>query len=217
MRSLRHTLVSEGTTDANLIPIINWTLRQVGAVALPEGTRAEFWRLRAKPVSLAERIIRAVELYPCDVIFVHRDADKESPASRVAEIREVFTRIGRQGIQLPAVAVVPVRMMEAWLCFDERAIRKAAGHPNGTAPLGLPPLKRIETTPDPKDELRKALLTASGLCGRRLKKFNTAAAFWRIVDCIEDFSPLRELQAFQAFEKSVRALKDNGWRPDFYG
>ena len=214
---IRHTLVSEGTTDANLIPIIDWSLRQVGGVALSEGTRAEFWRLNNRPDGLAERLAKAVELFPCDVLFVHRDADREAPGVRVGEIRDAFATIRSKGIQLPAVAVVPVRMMEAWLCFDESAIRKAAGHPNGKSSLGLPSLKRVESRSDPKEDLQKALLAACELSGRRLKKFNTAAAFWRIVDYIDDFSPLRELSAFQAFEKSIKSLKQNDWKPDFYG
>ena len=216
MKVLRHTLVSEGTTDANLIPIIDWSLRQVGGVALSEGTRAEFWRLPSKPGGLAERLTKAVELFPCDVLFVHRDADKEAPEVRVEEIRDAFATIRAKGIQLPAVAVIPVRMMEAWLTFDESAIRKAAGHPNGTSPLGLPPLKRIESRPDPKSDLCKALEAASERTGRRLKKFNTATAFWRIVDYIEDFSPLRELSAFQSFEASIKKLRQNDWKPGLY-
>lgn len=217
MKALRHTLVSEGTTDANLIPIIDWSLKRVGGVDLSEGARAEFWRLQRRPDGLAERLAKAVELSPCDILFVHRDADRDPPEVRIDEIREAVAVIRKQGIQLPAVAVVPVRMMEAWLCFDELAIRKAAGHPNGTSPLALPPLKRIESRPDPKSDLRQALRTASELSGRRLKKFDTRAAFWRIVDYIEDFSPLRELAAFRAFEDSIKRLKQNDWKPDFYG
>ena len=108
-------------------------------------------------------------------------------------------------------------MLEAWFCFDECAIRNAAGNPNGKSPLGLPSLKRVEARPNPKEDLQKALLAACELSGRRLKKFNTSAAFWRIVDYIEDFSPLRELPAFLAFEKSIKSLKQNDWKPDFYG
>lgn len=213
---LRHTLVSDGPTDANLIPIVDWTLKHIGGVALSEGVRARFWRLPKPPNGLAEKIVKAIELHPCDVLFVHRDAEKQSSESRVAEIREALAALP-QKTQPPAVAIVPVRMLEAWLCFDERAIRNAAGNPNGTAPLGLPSLKRVESRPDPKEDLQKALLAACELSGRRLKKFNTAGAFWRIVDYIEDFSPLRELPAFQAFEKSIKSLKQNDWKPGFYG
>ena len=216
MKVLRHTLVSEGTTDANLIPIIDWSLKQFGGVSLSEGVRAEFRRLPQPPSGLAERLVKAIELHPCDVLFVHRDADRESSEARVAEIRAAFATIP-QRVQPPAVAVVPVRMLEAWLCFDERAIRNAAGNPNGKSPLGLPALRRVETRPNPKEDLKNALLAACELSGRRRKKFNTAAAFWRIVDYIEDFSPLRELPAFQAFEKSIKSLKQNSWKPGFYG
>lgn len=216
MKVLRHTLVSDGTTDANLIPIIDWSLKQVGGADLSTGVSAEFRRLSNPPSGLAERLVKAIELYPCDVLFVHRDAEKQPAEFRVAEIRAAVAALPPQ-IQRPAVAIVPVRMLEAWLCFNERAIRNAAGNPNGTAPLGLPQLNRIESRPDPKEDLRKALLAACELSGRRLKKFNTAAAFWRIVDHIEDFSPLRELPAFQAFEKSIRDLKRNNWASGFYG
>ncbi len=215
MKVLRHTLVSDGATDANLIPIIDWSLKQIG-VSLSEGVRAEFRRLHQPPNGLAERLVKAIELHPCDVLFVHRDAEGQSSETRIAEIREAFATIPH-GVQPPAVAVIPVRMLEAWLCFDERAIRNAAGNPSGRSPLGLPSLKRVESRPDPKEDLRKALLAACERSGRRLKKFDTSAAFWRIVDYIEDFSPLRELSAFQSFERSITALKDNGWKAGYYG
>jgi len=212
---LRHTLVSDGPTDANLIPIIDWTLKQIGGITLSEGVRAEFVRLPKPPDGLTDKMIKAIDFHPCDVLFVHRDAEKQSSESRVVEIGEALAAMPRDK-QLPAVAVVPVRMLEAWLCFDERALRSAAGNPNGLAPLGLPSLKRVESRPDPKEDLRKALLAACELSGRRLKKFDTARAFWRIVDYIEDFSPLRGLQAFQAFESAVKKLKANDWKPGFY-
>jgi len=107
-------------------------------------------------------------------------------------------------------------MLEAWLCFDEKAIRNAAGNPNGKTPLNLPSLKKVESRPDPKRELQQALRSACELSNRRLKNFDTAAAFRRIVDYIDDFSPLRELAAFRTFEASVQKLKDNGWKSGLY-
>lgn len=138
MKHIHHTLVSDGTSDANLIPIIDWTLKQVAGDALPQGVRAEFWRFPRKPEGLPEKIIQAIEHYPCDVLFVHRDAEKQTPQGRVQEIQDAFATAEQRGVRVPAVAVVPVRMLEAWLCFDEAAIRKAAGNPNGKQRLGLP-------------------------------------------------------------------------------
>lgn len=214
---LRHTLVSEGTTDANLVPIIDWTLKEQAGVRLVQGTQARLWQLPKPPRGLSQKVTTALDLFPCDVMFVHRDADTAAREDRAQEICAALTEAQESGIQLPVVALVPVRMLEAWLCFDESAIRKAAGNPNGDQPLALPDLKRIEQRPDPKSDLQKALRLASGLRGRKLKKFDTAAAFWRIVDCIEDFAPLRQLTAYQAFEETVQRMKENQFRPGFYG
>lgn len=216
MPMIRYTLVSDGTSDANLIPIIDWTLKNSAGVQVAEGVRAEFWRLLEKPKTLSDRLAKAVELFPCDVLFVHRDAEKEIPEVRIDEISRGFKEVSKTGVNLPAVAIIPVRMLEAWLCFDEKAIRCASGNPNGAQKLDLQPIKRIESRPDPKEDLKQALLIASELTGRRRKKFNSAAAFWRIVDFIDDFSVLRQLPSFQAFEKSVETLKENEWRPGLY-
>ncbi|HTV61000.1 MAG TPA: hypothetical protein VMH30_00370, partial [Verrucomicrobiae bacterium] len=97
------------------------------------------------------------------------------------------------------------------------AIRKAAGNPHGQVALNLPQLNRLESRPDPKKELQRALRIASELTGRRLKKFNTTQAFWRIVDFLDDFSPLRQLPAYSAFENAVYRMNINNWKEGFYG
>ena len=65
--------------------------------------------------------------------------------------------------------------------------------------------------PDPKDHLNQLLKTASGKHGRDLQKLSVPT--WRIADLIDDFSPLRALPAFQAFEEELRGVVDaHGWR-----
>ena len=102
-------------------------------------------------------------------------------------------------------------MTEAWLLFDEPAIRLAAGNPNGKNPLNVPDLSIIERIPNPKDVLFGVLREASGLTGRHLKRFNMAESRIRITKLISDFSPLRELSAFKRLERDVSKLKQNGW------
>ena len=213
---LKYTLVSDGPTDANLIPIIDWIFINTVGIELSEGVPAELWRLKTKPETLAEKLTKAMELHPCDILFVHRDAEKQSHDKRFDEIFDAHEEASQSGGRWPTVAVVPVRMLEAWLCFDEIAVRKAADNPKGKVPLNLPPIKRIESRPDPKEDLKAALLAASEKKGRRLKKFDESAAFWRIVDYIEDFSPLKQLPAFQRLESALLALKRNDWKPGFY-
>jgi hypothetical protein len=170
-------------------------------------------------LAIAEKaeVAAGEKYYPCKLLFVHRDAERENPIVRHAEIRAAVEELAGGRIQIPAVAVVPVRMLEAWLLFNEQAIRRAAGNPNGSQDLNLPPLNRLEDRPDPKVDLQFALRTASGLQGRRLKKFDEHRAFWRITDHVRDLSPLRQLPAFRQLEASLQQLRANDWRPGFYG
>lgn len=110
-------------------------------------------------------------------------------------------------------SVIPVRMLEAWLLFDEVAIRKAAGNPGGKCQLNLPNLRRLEEIADPKNELHSVLQQASELTGRRLKKFNVYEKIFRVADLITDFSPLRQLSAFQALETDIQqAICQQKWK-----
>jgi hypothetical protein len=105
-------------------------------------------------------------------------------------------------------------MLEAWLLFDEVAIRRAAGNPKSKNPLNLPTVKSLENLPDPKDILSKILGEASELTGRRLKQFkrDIKEKIILVSDRIDDFSTLRHLEAFQALEEDVKDLiKGNGW------
>jgi hypothetical protein len=112
----------------------------------------------------------------------------------------------------PYVCVVPVRMTEAWLLFDEIKLRLAAGNPAGTVQLSLPAFPRIEGLPDPKETLYRLLQNATELPPRRLKKFSHTQAFYRLAELIEDFSPLRQLPAFTSLEEDLqRVIASAGW------
>jgi hypothetical protein len=97
-------------------------------------------------------------------------------------------------------------MQEAWLLFDEKAIRNAAGNPNGRTPLNLPVVTELEQLPDPKNDLYELLREASGLHGRRRKRFAVNIAARRVAEFIDDFTPLRTLPAFKALEAEVETI-----------
>ncbi len=142
-------------------------------------------------------------MFPCDLLFIHRDAEGEIPDIRYEEINNAVISFAEQYEKTPHVCVVPVRMTEAWLLFDIKAIRRAAGNPNGAMELNLPPLKEVENVHNPKDILFNAFQTASGLNKRRLKKLNKARCRLRLAELIQDFSPLRVLPAFQRLEEDI--------------
>lgn len=204
MEELRYTLLSDGPSDKALIPILTWLLRQ-HFPSLPIQSRwSDLRRLPRPPRELHDRIRSSIKLYPCDLLFVHRDAETTSLEERLSEINQAILNASIDS-QIPAViCVVPIRMTEAWLIFDINAIRQAAGNPNGTVPLNLPTLSEIESIPNPKRVLRDILRTATELGTRRRRRFDTNIAVQRIPECIEDFSSLRSLSAFIALEEELK-------------
>jgi hypothetical protein len=210
MNELKFTLVSEGPSDQALIPILSWLLRNHLPNCAMQAEWADFRRLSPVPKTLQDKIRLAVKLFPCGLLFVHRDADRMPLRDRLAEIKKAVTI--EEPLTISVISVVPIRMLEAWLLFDGEAIKKAAGNPNCHLDLDLPKIAAIETLPDPKTILNNLLKEASGLHGRRRKSFSTSGGTRRIADFIEEFEPLRQLSAFQILEQSIiDCINNKGW------
>lgn len=200
------TLLADGASDRALVPIAKWAIRQNTAPSIPvQGQFADPRRLRRPPRALVDRMRRAVDLYPSQLLIVHRDSETDDPDPRFREIEAAFAQ-SNLAETCRLLSVVPVRMTDAWLLFDEGAIRRAAGNPNGREPLRLPQLSECEQVANPKERLFAALQVASGLSGRRRRAFSPEAARARLVDLIDDFSPLRRLPSFARFEDETRRL-----------
>ena len=133
---------------------------------------------------------------------MHHDAENQDPLERYAEVADAVAQVS-QG--LPAVAVVPVRMTEAWLLLDEHNVREVAGRPRSTADLGLPSVSKIESHPDPKSLLREALDIASGIEGRRLQRFQRRFGQHRrtLLQRLDIDGPVQRLSAWQQLESSL--------------
>lgn len=212
MRELRYTLLADGSSDRALLPILTWLLR----CYLPHCAIQPQWSdLRRLPKKLKDdfpkRIRQSLDLYPCELLFIHRDAEKEPRQNRVDEIHNAISSIGTLQ-SFPIVCVIPAHMTEAWLLFDTKALRKAASNPNGTIVLQLPNLNRLENDPNPKEVLYGLLRSASELSPRRLKKFSEIDCVYRLADLIDDFSPLKALPAFAELELEIKhVIQINGW------
>ncbi len=211
MKAPRFTLVTDGPTDGDmLVPILEWLLR----TRCPSlSVKVEYADTRGRMVSkgLHQKIAFALENYPCECLFIHRDAEKEPADNRRDEIRNAIESLGAKK---PAahLCVVPIRMSEAWLLIDEPAIRRAAGNPNGRIRLEMPRRSAIEGLPDPKRLLHELLVTASELNGRRRKSFESKTNPHLVARFIDDFSRLRELAAFQALESDIQQIvREKRW------
>ena len=175
MPALTCTLVADGSSDRVLIPLLDMLLdehcpgpyRSPHFVELPAG------------LPLIDRIKEALDLYPCDLLFVHRDAEKESRTSRVEEIQNALVTFESAPV---SIAIVPVRM----------------------SALDLPGLTKIESLPDPKQVLFDALRMASELAPNRLRKFNPEEKRHRVTDLMNSLDRLRRLPSFQHLEHQIQ-------------
>jgi hypothetical protein len=194
-----YTLVGDGSSDKVLVPILTWSLKQHAVTPIVEQW-ADFTRI-PRQQNIEHRLRIVLELYPCDVLFVHRDAEAQAADLRREEIANALCLM-----LVRHIPVVPVRMTEAWLLSDERAIRRAAGNPNGTDDLKLPDLRRLEDVTDPKRVLHEALTRACGLNIRRRSRLQVHQLVHLIPGHIEDYSRLNILPAFNALQEDIQVL-----------
>ena len=210
MSKFSYTLITDGRSDRAFIPILNWLLMDLGFESAVEDTYADLSLDPQSPKTLVAKMERSLELYPCDLLFIHRDAEKEPRQNRQEEIKQAVAEANIKDI--PVVCVIPVRMLEAWLLFDEGAIRQAAGNPKGKCKIELPALSKVESLPNPKALLLELLKIASELKGRRLNEFKDRERVHRLADLIDDFSPLYQLSAFRELKKELSSkLSSHGF------
>jgi len=203
MNSIDCTIIADGTSDAMTIPAIKWCLDQ----HFPDlGFNIELARLgsSAKGLNFSEKVCRALDLYPCTILFIHRDVENQTIKDRQDELNRKLENVD---CSLPKIVfVIPKRMSESWLLIEEKAIRYAANNPNGKMQLNLPDINQLEKLPDSKSLVIQLLEEATGLNKRRRRSFRPRAAIHRLSENIEDYSVLRKLESFDYLEQQVSLL-----------
>ncbi len=86
----RHTLLADGSSNTVLLPILTWLLKEQGINRPIISKRADFGRCINPPKKLTDKISRAQQDFPCDLLFIHRDAEKCSWQQRFDEINNPF-------------------------------------------------------------------------------------------------------------------------------
>ena len=198
MKRVTATLVTDGSSDKLLKPLIELLIAEHTDLPYQVNCAEGLPPLAA---GLESRIKSALENFPCDFLFVHRDDEGVGIQVRQREIEDSWPA----GTPLAAlVCVIPVRMTESWLIANEKPIRSAVGNPNGTEELGLPDAKDIESSQSPKEILFRALTTATGWNAHRRAKFNPHKFRHRVSELTDDLAPLRLLASFKHLEVQVK-------------
>lgn len=209
METLRFTLITDGTSDRTLLNIIKWLLNDIYPELPTIGTFADFGRLRNPPKTneVLERIKKAEEYYPFDILFYHRDAESSADGIYEQRCEEILSVLDESTLST-TICVVPVVMMESWLIIDREAIKKAAGNRNYKGDIDLPAINRIEKHRSPKALLHDTLKQVSGLRGRNLRKFDPHSHVHLVSENISDYSALRQLSSFKQLEAKAKEVID---------
>jgi len=202
---LNYILLSDGSSDGALIPIIEDALLKTSKYSSFYGRRADLSRYPTSIDKLEDKIDLTLEFYNPDVIFIHRDAERELLDKRIIEIENGIKKSTLQKTYfIPELKIIPIRMTEAWLLIDENAIKFACGNPHSKVKLSLPRCKDLEHIPNPKKTLEDLIIKGSELSKRRLKKLNVRHAIQLVPRYIEDFSPLTILSSYQYFLQQIK-------------
>jgi hypothetical protein len=207
MKELKYTLIADGSSDKTLLRIIKWSLDDLYPKLPNDGNFADFRKMPDPPKRLGDKVRIAKLYYPFNILFVHRDAETTNTRMIIQRSQEINDELLEVDID-KTICVIPIKMMETWLLIDEDAIKKAAGNRNYRGSINLPSLRTLERESQPKELLHSILREASGKKSRDLKKFNIDKTVHLVAENIEDFSPLRNLVAFQAFEDELKQVVD---------
>lgn len=211
MQELSYTLIGDGSSDKALMNIINWLINDLYPELPTKPQFADFRNLPNPPKKgdVANQVKFASNYFPFDILFYHRDAETNSSTIIKERKNEIFRILSESDFANKTVCVVPVVMMESWLLFDEKAIKKAAENKNYSAAMNLPALKKAEDLKEPKKFLHELLRTVSNKKKRSLKGFNESYAVHLVAENIREFSPLRQLGSFIVFEEDTKQCIDN--------
>ncbi|MCX6153144.1 MAG: hypothetical protein NT007_03175 [Candidatus Kapabacteria bacterium] len=203
---INYTLLTDGSSDRVLIKIINWLFNDLIPNIPIKGQFSDFSFLKKPPTisRLDLRIKAAIEYYPCDILFVHRDSENESREDRYEEIIRFWNKASLSNQKM--IPIIPVRMSEAWLLIDQQAIKIAASNRYYKGNITLPNTQNLEREPDPKKLLFELIQQVSELTGRRLKKLNVHTARHIVAENIDNYSVLRNLSSFILFEEDVKKV-----------
>lgn len=208
MLEIRFTLIADGSSDKTLLRVIKWVLDDLYNDIPNSGVFADFRQLPRPPKTIEQKIEYAMDYYPFDILFIHRDAESNNLSTIRKRKDEIITTLKNFKLN-SIVCIIPVKMMETWLLIDPEAIKKASGNRKYSGNIDLPDIHRLEQESQPKRKLHDLLKQVSGLKGRNLQKFNIDRAVHLVAENITDYSALRKLKAFQVFEFDVKAVMKN--------
>ena len=202
---ISYLFLSEGTSDQSIIPLINKIILNNYNVTI-NTIIPNFNSVRPRPSGLTLKIKAVQKLYESiDFLVIHRDADSVGRDHRMNEIKSAIASVSPS---FDFVAMIPVRMTEAWLLVDQAAIIHAMERPTYNKKIIFPPIKKIEKLAYPKNLLLQIVQEIADLPKRRKNELNFPRIRKNIGEHISNYTILKILPAFALFEADLLSVLD---------
>ena len=213
MRYLGLALFAEGPTDHRFLgSVLNRLCTEIcqshGRAPVDIGEVLELHSLPgSQQQSRAERISAAAReaATAWHILFIHADADADAKAARQQRVQPAMDKLMATG-EFSAhdiVAVIPVRMTDAWMLADPDALRKAL-HLVENLDLELPTRTReLERLTEPKAQLQQ-ITRRSSTRKRQRRRRDPLDSLPRQLGNSISLDCLRRLPAFQIMERELR-------------
>lgn len=193
MQIITSGLIADGTSDRALIPLLRLVMQTHLNLPFEDPQLIQF-----EENDLKSKVHNALSNYTLDILFIHRDAENESWQNRQQEISGAIPPNATGNI----VSVIPIKMTEAWLLTDEKAIRSAVGNVTSTASLNIPKISKLESC-SAKKVLFDALTFASEYGAQRRRKFRPEQFRHRVAELTSDLSLIRQIPSFKRMEDQL--------------
>lgn len=216
MRWLGTALYAEGPTDVRFLqPLLQRACTQLCLTGCNEPVEvSDVLDLQSSPSTRgqarAQRIVAAAREArdAWSILFIHADADTD-PDRAIEERVEPARALLQAEWGAHSVAVVPVKMTEAWVLADVQALKNAFGTTRTEHELGL-----ADAVAHGPDRLNDPKATLEDACrrSRGKRRSSTVAAYFGLIGETASIDQLRKLLAYSRMEAELRlALRTLGF------
>ena len=204
-------LYTEGTTDERFLQSL--VLKVFNEIAFEAHGDFDFFikiiKIDRQGLSYVDQVLNAsrdgIDKYGISFLCVHKDADDQSD-ERVfsTAIRPAISELNRQNDDYckAVVAIVPIRMTEAWLLADKILFKQHLGTELSDEDLGF--TNNPENIANPKQTISNAIRIAmSNRPKRRRQQLTISELYMPLGDQIDTIH-LEKLSSYRKFKESVR-------------
>lgn len=205
-------LFTEGTTDNRFLEsVVKRTLEEVAFDCTGDiDVELEIIKIDKKDLSFSDQVLEAsksaFEKFSILLLFVHTDSDDINDelifASKIVPAQKTLSEQDSNSYCKEMIAIVPIRMTEAWMIADTELLKSEIGIDKTDAELGIH--LNPEKLNNPKNIIEEIIrLSKEDLTKRRRNNGLNISDLYQIMGQKVELSELEKLPSYLKFKNSL--------------